>query len=109
LTFNVWGYKTLIKCLLIIREKKMAKFEWFRRESGEIMAAIVLLYIVLSIYVFQLSFKLILMGVKGEFAITAGFKGLKLYLTSSSLGLGIAAIMSVILIYSLPRVLHPRK
>lgn len=86
----------------------MSKFELFRRDSGEVMVFIVLLFVALSCYVFWLSFKLILMGVKGEFEITAGFSGLKLYFTSISPGLGLAAIMALILIIRLPKVLHPK-
>ena len=86
----------------------MAKFEWFRRDSGEIMFSVVLLFIALSLYVFWLSFKLIFMGVKGEFEILAGFSGFKLYFASISPGLALAAIMAWILIWGLPKTLHPK-
>jgi hypothetical protein len=72
------------------------------------MIVIVLLFVALGFYVFWLSFKLILMGVKGEFEITAGLSGLKLYFTSISPGLGLAAIMALILIIGLPKILHPK-
>ncbi len=87
----------------------MAKFEWFRRDSGEIMFSIVLSFIVLSFYVFRCSFNLIIMGVKGEFEILAEFSGVKLYIFSISPGLGLACIMACVLILGLPRVLHPRQ
>lgn len=84
----------------------MAKYELFRRDSGEIMAFIVLLFIVLSFYVFWLSYRLISMGVKGEFTILAGFTGFKLYFASISPGLALAVAMAVILIFGLPKILY---
>lgn len=84
----------------------MAKYELFRRDSGEIMAFIVILFIALSVYVFWLSYKLILMGVRGEFTILAGFTGFKLYFASVSPGLTLAAAMAAILICGLPKILH---
>ncbi len=84
----------------------MAKYELFRRDSGEIMVFIVFLFIGLSFYVFWLSYKLIFMGVKGEFAILAGFTGFKLYFASISPGLALAVTMAAILICGLPKILH---
>lgn len=85
----------------------MAKFELFRRDSGEILTLVVLLFIGLSVYVFHLSYKLILMGVKGEFTVLAEFSGMKLYLCSVTPGLVLAVIMAFILICGVPRILHP--
>lgn len=79
-----------------------------RRDSGEVMLLIVLMFLVLAGYVFWLSYKLILMGVKGEFVILAGFSGFKLYFASISPGLALSIIMAGILISGLPKVLHPR-
>lgn len=86
----------------------MAKYELFRRDSGEIMAAIVVMFIILAGFVFWLSFKLIVMGVRGEFKILAEFTGYSLYFTSVSPGLGLALIMAAVLIFGLPNVLHPK-
>ncbi len=87
----------------------MAKYELFRRDSGEVMTLIVFLFLLLATFVFWLSFKLILMGVRGEFKILAEFSGYSLYFTSISPGLGLALIMAGVLILSLPRVIHPNK
>jgi len=86
----------------------MAKYELFRRDSGEIMAAIVLFFTIFSSISFYLSYKLISMGAQGEFKITAGYSGTKLYFASISPGLGLAAITAIILIVGLPRILHPK-
>ena len=59
-------------------------------------------------FVFNLSYKLILMGVNGEFKITAEFSGIKLYIASLTPGLGLATITAIILIMGLPRILHPK-
>ena len=86
----------------------MAKLELLRRDSGEVMTFIVLCFLGLSAWVFWLSYKLIDMGVKGEFEILTGFSGFKLYFTSISPGLALAGFMVAVLIWSLPRVLHPK-
>ncbi|MCK5215630.1 MAG: hypothetical protein KAR05_09785 [Candidatus Omnitrophica bacterium] len=85
----------------------MAKFELFRRDSGEVLSFIVLVFIVLSFYVFELSYNLIIMGVKGEFEILAEFSGITLYLFSISPGISLAIIMAFIWIVGVPRILHP--
>ena len=84
----------------------MAKYELFRRDSGEVMIIIVCLFVGLSFYLFRLSYSLIVMGVKGDFSILAGFTGFKLYFASISPGLALAAIMAAILILGLPNILH---
>ena len=86
----------------------MAKYELFRRDSGEIMATIVLSFMIFSGFAFNLSYKLILMGVKGDFRITAEYSGIKLYIASLTPGLGLAAITAIILVMGLPRILHPK-
>lgn len=86
----------------------MAKYELFRRDSGEIMAVIAGMFVILAGLVFWWSFKLIVMGVKGEFEILAKFTGYRLYFTSVSPGLGLALIMAAVLIYGLPKVLHSK-
>lgn len=86
----------------------MAKFELFRRDSGEIMAFIVFVFVVLGGYVFKLSFELIKMGVKGEFTILSKFSGYELFITSISPGIFLALAMVWVLVYGLPRVLHPK-
>lgn len=86
----------------------MAKFELFRRDSGEIMAGIVLLFVCMGSYVFWLSYDLIKMGVKGEFQILSTFKGWQLYIASLSPGIFLAIAIVVIFTVSLPRVLHSK-
>jgi len=85
----------------------MAKCDWFRRESGEVVSFIVLIFIALSFYVFKLSYDLIIMGVKGEFEILAEFSGITLYLFSISPGISLAVIMAFIWMVGVPRILHP--
>ena len=87
----------------------MAKYELLRRDSGEVMIAIVLCFTIFASISFYYSYKLISMGVKGEFEITAGFSGAKLYFASISPGLGLAAIAAIVVIVGLPRILHPKK
>ncbi len=85
----------------------MAKFAWFRRDSGEVLSFVVLIFIALSVYVFKLSYDLIIMGVKGEFEILAEFSGITLYLFSISPGIILAVILVPIWIVGVPRILHP--
>ena len=84
----------------------MAKFKWFRRDSGEIMLAIVIVFITFGFYVFKLSYSLILMGAKGEFTILTNFKGWQLFVYSVSPGIFLAVIAGAVLIFGLPKVLH---
>ena len=86
----------------------MAKYELFRRDSGEIMAAIVLCFTIFASISFYLSYKLISMGARGEFEIIAGWSGAELYFASVSPGLGLAVIAAVVLLFGLPKIIHPK-
>lgn len=83
----------------------MAILKLFRRDSGEVFLAMLILFIGLAVYVFKLAFKLILMGVKGEFQILAKFSGITLYVTSIFPGLAFIIAIGVIMCVSLPRVI----
>ena len=85
----------------------MAKYELFRRDSGEVLVFVVSIMTALSFYVFKLSYSLIIMGVKGEFEVLAKFSGIKLYLFSVSPGLFLVVIIACIWIIGIPRILHP--
>jgi len=91
----------------LLEGAKMAKYELLRRDSGEVLCIVVLIFTGLSSYVFYLSYKLIIMGVKGEFEILSEFSGIKLYLFSVSPGILLAIIMAPIWIWAVPRILHP--
>jgi len=86
----------------------MEKGLLFRRDSGLIMALIVLLFIAFASFAFYLSYNLIIMGGRGDFKITAEYSGIKLYVASLTPGLGLAAITAIILVMGLPRVLHSK-
>lgn len=79
-----------------------------RRDSGLVMIIATILFIGLAFFVFWLGFKLIFMGVTGEFKILAEFKGFWLYIFSLSPGIILAGIMACVLICGLPKVLHPK-
>ena len=84
----------------------MATFTWFRRDSGEVMVFIVILYLLFGCYGFNLGYQLIKMGVSGEFKILADFSGLKLYIASICPGVFLLISVVAIFIWSLPKVLH---
>ena len=84
----------------------MAKFTWFRRDSGEVMVVIVVLFLLFGVYVLKLAYELIKMGVTGEFKILADFSGFKLYIASICPGIFLALAVVAIFIWSLPKVLH---
>lgn len=58
-----------------------------RADSGLNRLIISFLFILLSFVALFFAYKLVLMGVKGEFAILSEYKGLKLYIFSLSPGL----------------------
>ncbi|OIO34272.1 MAG: hypothetical protein AUJ70_01485 [Candidatus Omnitrophica bacterium CG1_02_40_15] len=84
-------------------------WQTLRRDSGLVMLIVVGLFVALGFFVFWLAFKLILMGVRGEFTILAGFEGMSLYITSISPGIFLIIAIAFILWKALPCVLHPRQ
>ena len=85
----------------------MADNERLKRGSGEVLIITIIIFSVLSYFVFKWSYDLIRMGVKGEFEILAEYTGVTLYIYSISPGISLAIIMALIWIFAVPRILHP--
>ena len=76
-----------------------------RRDSGELRLLISGLFTVISLSFLWAGYKLIKVGVLGDWKIVSSFKGWTLYLTSISPGLLVVILGAVIIIWGLPRVI----
>lgn len=84
---------------------KKSFFTNMRRDSGELRLLISGLFTVISLSFLWAGYKLIKVGVLGDWKIVSSFKGWTLYLTSISPGLLVVILGAVIIIWGLPRVI----